>query len=360
MNTYKLAVIIPSWNCSKFIGKMLESIIANTFDNWKCIVVDDQSTDNTVEVIKRIQEKDARIELVSRHREPKGAQTCRNIGFELSEGAEYVIWLDADDLTTPYCFEQRVCYMDRHRELDFGIFPAITFKERPWEEEAFCYGFPFWEDTLQAMLSWTLPMVGWTNIYRRQSLIRARHIWDEKIKSMQDSDFNIHSILLGMKYDYAVKEEANVDYYYRTKSNVQRTSSKLFIKEHFDSHLYLLYKLANTLSPNQRKVYKNELEIYYYKFAKLFSSSGDHYHRFLRNPWIKENFIYKMRLILWKWCNFSYGDKIFFRYISNRDYLRYTRWYDMMKKKYAQLIDKSTSRSENDSICLNKKIESTS
>lgn len=292
MCVYKLAIIIPSWNSAEYIGGMIEGIIANTFKDWKCFVVDDQSTDNSCEVVNAYSQKDERIILAVRNREPKGAQTCRNIGFELSKGAEYVIWFDADDLIAPYCFKQRVEYMDRHSELDFGVFPAKTFEKEIWDitDECCTYGIRFGEDPLGDMLKWCLPMVGWTNIYRRTSVLKFNLKWDEKVLSMQDSDFNISALVKGMKYGYAWDESANTDYFYRKAENKWKSVSiKIFGKEHLNSHLYLLEKIFSSLSSEQKKKYKRNLECYSYRFAELLCQSEGAYKCLLSNRWISNN-----------------------------------------------------------------------
>lgn len=340
MYSYKLAIIIPSWNCSMYIGEMLDSVIANTYDEWKCFVVDDLSTDNTIDIVKMMHEKDARIQFVSRYREPKGAQTCRNIGYELSEGAEYVIWFDADDLIAPYCLEQRVAYMDRHSELDFGIFPAISFKENIWEENAWCFGIPFFEDTLQAMLSWTLPMVGWTNIFRRDSLEKFGHKWDERILSMQDSDFNIQSILLGMKFEYAIKEGALVDYYYRTNQGKETISSKISSPKHLPSHLLLIDKITNSLTKEQKKRYKSCLKLYHFRFANIFRFSKECYQIYLQLPWLKENRFFLLKLKIWKALRFTHTNNLLlFRKLLYDDYLETTKWHKLMNNQYINMLE---------------------
>lgn len=346
-NLYKVAVIIPSWNSSQFIGSTLDCLENQTFQDWKVFVVDDQSTDSSVEIVQKCHKRDKRIEAVIRNRMPKGAQTCRNIGFELSKDAEYVIWLDADDLIAPYCLEQRVAYMNRHPELDFGIFPAITFQEHIWEDTGWCYGFPFFEDSLKAMLSWTLPMVGWTNIYRRQSLLESGHHWDEKLLSLQDSDFNIQSILLGLRFDYAVKEGARVDYFYRSKSDIQRVSSKIRTKEHFDSHLYLLSKLSTSFMQTKEEEMKQNIEMYHFKFAQLFKMSNEHYAKFLQLPWIKQNKFFRLKLILWEKIDFRcFNHPLLFRKLCKLESMNQNNWGSKVKEEYKRSLNKHRILSE--------------
>lgn len=295
---YKLAVVIPCWNCSKDIGAMLDCIMAQSFEDWRLYCVDDHSTDDTYEVLQRYEKRDQRIVAVQRPRDPKGAQTCRNYGFELSEGAEYVIWFDSDDLVAPWCFGQRVQFMDSHPELDFGVFKAKSFFKDIYEIEG-CrlFGNECSErDDLRRMLRRTLPFVGWTNIYRRKSIEKVCLIWDEKIKSLQDSDFNIQSLLKGLQYAFA--SQFPIDYYYRMCQQSGSISSKIFTKSHVDSHLYFIAKLYNSLSPKQRKKYRYELDSYLIYFVNNYQS--DEFAKSLNTiPLLKRRWWFLTRLLLY-------------------------------------------------------------
>ena len=93
-----IAIIIPVYNRAHLIGETLDSILAQTYQNWECIVVDDGSTDATEAVVLQYQERDARISYYQRPSHyPKGANACRNYGLEKSNG-DYVHWFDSDDL----------------------------------------------------------------------------------------------------------------------------------------------------------------------------------------------------------------------------------------------------------------------
>ena len=98
MSNYLVSIIIPNYNRAHLIGETLDSILAQTYSNWECIIVDDGSTDNSKEVIQKYVNKDARFQLHDRPTDrPKGANICRNYGFELSKG-EFVNWFDSDDV----------------------------------------------------------------------------------------------------------------------------------------------------------------------------------------------------------------------------------------------------------------------
>ena len=93
-----VSIIIPAYNRAHLIGETLDSILAQTYTNWECIVVDDGSTDRTLLVLASFAQKDTRIQFHKRPQElPKGANSCRNYGFELCNG-KYIQWFDSDDI----------------------------------------------------------------------------------------------------------------------------------------------------------------------------------------------------------------------------------------------------------------------
>lgn len=96
-----ISIIIPTYNRAHLIGETLDSILAQTYTNWESLVVDDGSTDTTVEVVSNYVVNDKRIKLFNRPKtKQKGANTCRNIGLNQAKG-DYVVFFDSDDLMTP-------------------------------------------------------------------------------------------------------------------------------------------------------------------------------------------------------------------------------------------------------------------
>lgn len=93
-----VSIIIPTFNRAHLIGETLDSVLAQTYQNWECIIVDDGSTDSTVEIINEYVKKDSRFQL---HYRPidriPGGNAARNYGFELSKG-DFINWFDDDDI----------------------------------------------------------------------------------------------------------------------------------------------------------------------------------------------------------------------------------------------------------------------
>jgi glycosyltransferase involved in cell wall biosynthesis len=109
-DTPLVSIIIPTFNRAHLIGETLDSVLAQRYENWECIVVDDGSTDITSEIITHYLRKDARFQFFSRPlNKPKGANACRNYGFEKSKG-EYIQWFDSDDVMHPEKLKIKIGY----------------------------------------------------------------------------------------------------------------------------------------------------------------------------------------------------------------------------------------------------------
>src|SRR5690606_27941965 len=101
MQQHSVSIIIPTYNRAHLIGETLDSIVAQTYHNWECIVVDDGSDDDSQAVFEQYKDKDARFKFLSRpNSKPKGANACRNIGLKNAQGV-YIVFFDSDDLMTP-------------------------------------------------------------------------------------------------------------------------------------------------------------------------------------------------------------------------------------------------------------------
>jgi len=103
-----VSIIIPTYNRAHLIGETLDSVLAQTYENWECIIVDDGSTDHTDEVVGKYVKKDKRFKYFHRPDEHlPGGNGARNYGFKMSQG-KYVNWFDSDDMMLPEKLELKV------------------------------------------------------------------------------------------------------------------------------------------------------------------------------------------------------------------------------------------------------------
>jgi glycosyltransferase involved in cell wall biosynthesis len=92
------SIIIPTYNRAELIQPTLDSVLAQTFSDWECIVVDDGSTDRTAEVIRSYVERDTRFHYIYQDNAERSA--ARNNGIRHAKG-EWICFLDSDDLYEP-------------------------------------------------------------------------------------------------------------------------------------------------------------------------------------------------------------------------------------------------------------------
>jgi len=115
-----VSIIIPTYNRAHLIGETLDSVLAQTYQNWECIIVDDGSSDNSDEVIEEYTKKDSRFKYYHRPDEHlPGGNGARNYGFKMSQG-EYVNWFDSDDLMVAEKLELKVKVM-LENDVDFVV-----------------------------------------------------------------------------------------------------------------------------------------------------------------------------------------------------------------------------------------------
>ena len=94
-----ISIVVPIYNRERTIIKTLDSIKKQSFNDWECLVVDDKSLDNSLEVVKEYAKTDKRFVCFSNNRK-KGAQGARNTGVLNAKG-EFVVFFDSDDLMHP-------------------------------------------------------------------------------------------------------------------------------------------------------------------------------------------------------------------------------------------------------------------
>ncbi len=108
-----VTIITPNYNTADFIGETIESVLAQTFDDWEMIIVDDASTDNSREIIQAYADKDKRIKPVFL-KENGGQGKARNIATDLASG-QYIAFLDSDDIWHPEKLERHLNFIKKEK-----------------------------------------------------------------------------------------------------------------------------------------------------------------------------------------------------------------------------------------------------
>jgi len=107
----KVTVIIPVYNSSKYLNRMFESVLNQTFKDFEVICINDKSTDNSLEIIEEFAKNDNRIKVINNEKN-LGAALTRNVGINIAQG-EFIYFLDADDYIDEKYLEGMVNIIER-------------------------------------------------------------------------------------------------------------------------------------------------------------------------------------------------------------------------------------------------------
>ncbi len=294
-----VSVIAPCYNVEKYIDRFIKSVLNQNYTNWELILVDDGSTDETIKIIQRYCASDVRIKLFFRGREPKGADTCRNIGQKKISGKYFMI-LDSDDEIKEFCILQRVEYMENHPDIDYATFKGVSVTNdgivmQKWGEKNK-------RDIISGFLCAQYPFGVWNNIYRSDSL--RNHLWDEKLKIYMDFDYLITVALGDFKHDYAELSKPDYCYYI---GNANALTTNYVTDEKYKSTKYLFLKVVNLLKQNNLwRKYRNDFQPFFMlQFRRLFLN-GD-------KEKVEDFFSFYMNI-------FAYKNNILFRIIYKHLY----------------------------------------
>ncbi len=104
-----VSIITPTFNSQDFLAQTIDSILDQSYKNWELILIDDASTDNTVNLIKDYISKHSNISLIQNNTN-QGAGVSRNKGINAAKG-DFIAFLDADDLWLPNKLEVQINLM---------------------------------------------------------------------------------------------------------------------------------------------------------------------------------------------------------------------------------------------------------
>lgn len=193
----KISVIIPAYNCADFIGDTIYSLKAQTLKDFEVIIINDGSTDNTLEEIERFQKKDERIKVFT---VPNGGPAkARNIGIEKAQG-EYLYFMDSDDtIANDMLFEMYqkalefdldmvACayFMDdigggHHYVTEFNHDPFVA--KRPTE----------FRSKLMSLIKSYMMNVVWNKLYKTSLIKEHKILFKDEIKNGEDRLFNMQT-----------------------------------------------------------------------------------------------------------------------------------------------------------------------
>ena len=185
-----ISIIIPTFNRAHLIGETLDSVLEQTYLNWECIIVDDGSTDATEKLVGKYIKKDKRFRYYSRPiNSIKGANACRNYGFEFSKG-EFIKWFDSDDIMYSELLEKQVGTFEEAIDCSVCKVAYYDFEKNETLKENSINSNQLIEDYLVGRITFYVSGPLW----RKRFLNNRKELFDENLFNLDDWDFNLRML----------------------------------------------------------------------------------------------------------------------------------------------------------------------
>lgn len=203
----KISIVIPVYNRRDLLEKTLESIQSQTFKDWECLIVDDHSSDGTIELIKRCSLTDNRIRLIEKNLSiPKGPSSSRNIGLRNSRG-KYIHFFDSDDLLDPQFYSSVIEDIDR-ADLDFFAVKLRWFHHSLFDNPIYSNDF---KDDNFIVRAISKEHEIWTqNVIWRKSLLDQAGFFREDLTMSEDIEYAVRAMTLTQKFSYSNSVSVNI------------------------------------------------------------------------------------------------------------------------------------------------------
>jgi glycosyltransferase involved in cell wall biosynthesis len=242
-----ISVIIPNYNKGHYIAETLDSLVAQTYDKLEVIIVDDGSTDNSLEIIEEYCKKDSRFFLMQRKREPKGGSVCRNIGLENAKG-DFIVFLDSDDLLLPETLERRIKIFEKYSDMDFLVFPTGTFKKQIGDNNS--VWIPPVKNHLKKFFMHDLPWNIMSLVWKKDFLLKL-HGFDEDYPRLQDVELHTRALLC-TNVSYKVFPQVEPDCFYRIDEERIVDNYERFLKKWIDGVIVYIEKISILINNSER------------------------------------------------------------------------------------------------------------
>lgn len=241
----KVSIIIPAYNIENYIERCLKSCINQTFDDIEIIVINDGSTDKTLEKINNFAENDSRIIVINKENE--GPIEARKLGFQKSKG-EYILFVDGDDYIHLDCIN-RLYNKAKEKEYDIVSYKWISIGLDGTERKSFKDTKIGEESFLELLFEHKIGVSLWSKLIKKDFILINNIEFPQNTYYGEDLAFdyalavnNPKFIILDEYLYYYCRRESSLDMGVNEKT-VDILQSVIFIKEQLKTHdLYDKYK----------------------------------------------------------------------------------------------------------------------
>lgn len=266
----KVSVIIPVYNVEDYIEPCLASVLNQSHRDIECILIDDCSTDRSVEIAERFIQNHPKKDRVKwiRQQQNQGQSVARNRGVEVASG-EYIFFVDSDDTISENCLITHLQYLEKsHAEVTIGSIKevgengnlnVIPLKEKILDRQE------IWASFLNFQWYFT----PWNKLIKRDFFIQNR-LWFEKGIIYEDHLWNFRLALAANRI--CLFSEVTYFYLLRPGSSIRNRATKF----NFDSWETVLVRMKQTCTERQLQQHDAVIKFFEYsKFNKMDSLISD-------------------------------------------------------------------------------------
>ncbi len=258
-----VSICIPAYNVENYIKDTLTNILSQSYSNIEIIIVNDGSTDNTLDIINSIDDK--RMKVFSQQN--NGASSARNLAFKYSSGS-LIKFMDADDLLSNNFIFDQVISLNNNNNIASGSWGRFTkndlsdFKlspEKVWKTMA---GIDW---LIESLYSSGVNMTPPSLFLIPRILIEKNGVWNEKLSLIDDFEFMTRMITNCHKIVYC---ESSILYY---RSGIETSLSNQKSRKHYESaqlsvRLGIQHILSKDNSNKAKLACANSLQVWIYEF----------------------------------------------------------------------------------------------
>ena len=281
-NSPIVSVIIPVYNVEKYLARCINSVLAQTFNNFEILCVNDGSTDTCGQILEEFAKKDLRIKIITQANQ--GVSVARNNGLKAAQG-EFIYFLDSDDFIHPQLLEINLYFLRKYNA-DCATFryDKSAHKASTDNPENFTYSAPLYkaienisfkitENPLKLFrknLSYKMTYYIWARLYRKDLLKGIEFIPNIRF---EDDPF---IMAVCAKHPKTVLLNEPLYYYVNNNSSVSNTTKASITAEHLEyfsqGSLYIYNRYKNASKKDFKFIAKviipRRLRIQYKKIKK--------------------------------------------------------------------------------------------
>lgn len=258
----KVSIIIPVYNVSQYIIRCLDSVCAQTYPLYECLLIDDCGTDNSIELAEQyVREYNGPVCIKTiHHQRNQGQGVARNTGIRAATG-DYIFFIDSDDAITPDCIETLVALAQKYPDADFV--QGNTVKEKGClithrfyrQVPEYCSN----RDELEKIIMFDTVTTVWNRIIKRSFLIEHSLYFPDGIANCEDQYW---TYFLAKESTAAAFTNRGTYLYYINANSSTTSRSKPYIKKRVEWHMMTAEAIYEDLVRLERPINRNYLRYF--------------------------------------------------------------------------------------------------